>query len=134
MLRSLARRRVVSWIACFAIALNALAPSVSQAIAAYTGQTGWTQICSLAGLRWVQIAEDDLANSQEDGAPGQQQLQTQQCPFCGLHAGSVALLPPTFASIEVVTGFDAHPTLFYAAPRPLFQWASAHPRAPPLAS
>ncbi len=133
MLRSLARRRAVSWIACFAIALNALAPSVSQAIAAYTGQTGWTQICSLAGLRWVQLADDDLANSQDPSSQSQQ-ADAQQCPFCGLHAGSFALLPPAIASIEIATGFDLHPTLFYAAPRPLFQWASAHPRAPPLAS
>ena len=91
--------------------------TVSQAVAASTGQTGWTQICSLAGLRWVQ-SSGDLANSQESGAPDQQ-FQTEQCPFCGVHAGSWVVLPEPPIAVAVASTTDE------AAPVPVL--AHAHP-------
>ncbi len=128
---SLVRRRVYCWIACFAILLNALAPAVSQAVAASQGQTGWTQICSLAGLRWVQV--DEFANSQEDGDSGQTD-QASQCPFCGLHAGSFIALPPVFGAIAVPVAHHGAPISVVPDAQPFRPWTVAHPRAPPALS
>ena len=127
------RRHALLWVACFAILLNALAPTVSQAVAASTGQTGWTQICSLAGLRWVQ-SSDDLANSQESGAPDQQ-FQTEQCPFCGVHAGSWVVLPEPPIAVAVASATDeAAPVPVLAHAHPVPPGAVIRSRAPPARS
>lgn len=130
---SAARRRLFSWIACSAVLLNALAPGVSHALAAWKGdRAAWSQICSVAGVRWVQ-ADDDLAIDQElpaDAMKGGME----HCPFCLTHAGSVGLMPPIEFSFDASGGHDLLPILFYVSPRPLFNWAAAHPRAPPVAS
>ncbi|MEG1323955.1 MAG: DUF2946 domain-containing protein, partial [Janthinobacterium sp.] len=49
-------RRFAAWIACFAILLAALAPSISQAVANAKQESGsgWAEICSVAGIRFVQ--------------------------------------------------------------------------------
>lgn len=126
------RRHAFRWVACFAILLNALAPTVSQAVAASEGQTGWTQICSLAGLRWVQ-ASDDLANSQESSSPGQQ-FQTEQCPFCGVHAGSWVVLPEAAIVVVASVASAVVPAPVLAQPHPVPPWSVIHSRAPPARS
>jgi hypothetical protein len=58
----------------------------------------------------------------------------EHCPFCFTHAGSFGL--PFVASIVIptVTATTLAPLLFYRAPRPLFAWTAAQPRAPPFFS
>ncbi len=119
-------RSFVHWIACFAILLNALAPSVSQAVAWATGEpTGWTQICSLAGSRWVPVTGDADLPAPPAGAG-------EQCPFCAVHPGSfgfAASAPPSWAPMR----FDTRPVTVAliaridGAPR-----LHARSRAPPL--
>jgi hypothetical protein len=58
----------------------------------------------------------------------------EHCPFCGLGAAEPML--PTSASASPARADLAHatPALFLLAPRPLFAWRSAQPRAPPALS
>ena len=107
------RRRLVHLIACFAIVLNALAPAVSQSIALLTGQaTGWTQICSIAGSRWV-VPASDASGKQGPASPGAP-TGTEQCPFCAVHTGSsgfapaavVRFDPDVFAHVQPVVAVD----------------------------
>ena len=107
----------------------ALAPSISHAMSAARGEA-WAEVCTVAGIKFVK------ASTAQDGAADpvkQQTLHLEHCPFCSIHAGSFALLPPsagiTVPSLELP---DTHPFLFFQAPHPLAIWTSAQSRAPPV--
>ncbi|MNM25732.1 hypothetical protein D3C81_361850 [compost metagenome] len=124
-------RRLAAWIACFAILLAALAPSISQAVANAKQQSGsgWAEICSVAGIRFVQVVEDGTT---EDGKSAGKAMQMEHCAFCSTHAGSVGL-PPTgpVLPLPVAMGTAIFPALYYQSPAPLFIWSTAQSRAPP---
>ena len=123
-------RRCAAWIACFAILLAALAPSISQAVANAKQESGsgWAEICSVAGIRFVQVDDDGAA----DGKGGGKAMQMEHCAFCSTHAGSVGL-PPTspVLPLPVASGTVIFPALYYQSPSPLFIWSTAQSRAPP---
>jgi hypothetical protein len=123
-------RRCAAWIACFAILLAALAPSISQAVANAKQESGsgWAEICSVAGIRFVQVDDDGAA----DGKSGGKAMQMEHCAFCSTHAGSVGL-PPTspVVPLPVASGTAIFPALYYQSPSPLFIWSTAQSRAPP---
>ncbi len=120
----LKRKRLQVWIACLAILLNALAPSLSHALMTPGGSSNMMEICSAAGTRWI-VAD------QADDAPAQSPLQhPEHCPFCITHADLLDL--PGAASFAVTGGHDLFPALFYRSPSPLFSWSAAKPRGPPL--
>jgi hypothetical protein len=119
-------RRISAWIACFAILLASLAPSISHAIEAASKTGSLDEICTVAGLKTVTAVPAD--------SPAQKQLHFEHCPFCATHAGSFALPPPADLTLPVVSVFPAYPSLFYQAPHPFFVWTTAQSRAPPLHS
>jgi hypothetical protein len=126
------RRRLTAWIACFAILLASLAPAVSHALAA-AGKGGfslWAEICSAEGPR-LQNVESHAAH---DTAPTEHGMHFEHCPFCLTHAGSVALPSSAEPILLLPAGSPVQPLLFFHAPRPLFAWVAAQPRAPPLAA
>ena len=121
-------RSITAWIASFAILLAALAPSISHAVAAANNiPNGWTEICTVAGAKLVKL--DDTSPSKT--AP-HKMSHFEHCPFCLNHAGMLGLPPDTDVRVPLVAGTHVLPSLFYHAPRPLFAWVAAQPRAPPL--
>jgi hypothetical protein len=87
-------RRLYAWIAIVAMALAALAPTVSRALARPAGgSAGWIEVCTAAGMQALALAAPDAAAS--DGpaerapAPG---LSLDHCPLCLL--GADRLGPP----------------------------------------
>ncbi|MEO8406992.1 MAG: DUF2946 domain-containing protein [Oxalobacteraceae bacterium] len=125
--------RLTIWIACFAILLNALAPSISYAMSARNGQSSsWIEICTVGGTKFIAPASD----SASDTAPSSDSIdhQSGHCPFCLSHAGTFALPPPSATPLAISVGHDLFPFLFYRSPQPLFSWTAANPRAPPVAS
>lgn len=121
-------RRFAAWIACFAILLAALAPSISQAVANAKQESGsgWAEICSVAGIRFVQVVQGD------DGAADGKAMQMEHCAFCSTHAGSVGLPPASpVLPLPVASGTTIFPALYYQSPSPLFIWSTAQSRAPP---
>ena len=126
------RPRLSLWIACLAILLNALAPSISHALAAHKGSPSrLIEICTVAGTRVV--ADGDAAMSKPAGSDAQHREALEHCPYCSIHAGSDGLPPPALIVLQPADRGAAMPLLFYAAPRPLFSWSAARPRGPPLA-
>ena len=125
-------RRFAAWIACFAILLAALAPSISQAVANAKQESGsgWAEICSVAGIRFVQLVQGD--DGAADGKSDGKAMQMEHCAFCSTHAGSVGL-PPTSPVLPllVASGTAIFPALYYQSPSPLFIWSTAQSRAPP---
>ena len=124
-------RRFAAWIACFAILLAALAPSISQAVANAKQESGsgWAEICSVAGIRFVQVLQaDDGAADEKSGGKA---MQMEHCAFCSTHAGSAGLPPSPVLPLPVASGTAIFPALYYQSPSPLFIWSTAQSRAPP---
>ncbi|HEX2604283.1 MAG TPA: DUF2946 domain-containing protein [Oxalicibacterium sp.] len=123
-------RRLTAWIASFAILLATLAPAISHAMAAMHGTSAdWSEICTASGAKYVKVA--DVAPSK----PATHQVSHfEHCPFCFSHAGALGLPPDNDLHLPSVAGTQILPPLFYRAPRPLFSWATAQPRAPPAFS
>jgi len=123
-------RRVTAWIASFAILLAALAPSISHAVAAAkNAPNGWAEICTVTGAKLVKL---DHTSSQH--APTHKMSHFEHCPFCLSHAVNLGMPPDATIAIPLLEGTHVLPPLFYHAPRPLFAWAAAQPRAPPFLS
>lgn len=125
------RRHIFRWIACFAILLNALAPTVSQALTLATGQaTGWTQICSLAGLRWVALEQDQSGKQDSTSAPTDQSG-AEQCPFCAAHAGSSGFAPAVHPTFVPTIYTPVRPSALVVSAVPFLPLLRARERAPP---
>ncbi len=121
------KRKFVAWIACCALLLASLAPSLAQTLER-GGPGAWSEVCSVLGNKLV--AAD---GSQDDSLPSAPTGHLfQHCPFCSLHVTALGT-PPTPLSVPALVplGF-AVPELMLLAPRTQFAWATAQPRAPPL--
>jgi Protein of unknown function (DUF2946) len=121
---ALARFAVLAWLAVFALTLL---PSLARVVNATT-QSGWVEVCSAQGMRWV--APDGTLS--ERGPGGQSAAHGEHCPLCG----SGVAAPPTAVAVSGLPppGDAFVAPLFLHAPRRLFAWSSAQPRAPPLIS
>lgn len=130
MFTSKARARWVLWMACCAILLAALAPTLSRALTvAQGGAVPGLEICSVAGgMNMV-----PLKLSLDDSIPAKNAMQMADCPCCGMHAAVLALPPVSLApaSGALITGLL--PVLFYQSATPLFAWTPLQPRGPPAA-
>ena len=121
------------WIACFAMLLNALAPSVSHAVTARssTPASPMMEICTMNGVQ--SVASLHGQSERDHSGPGKAGF-GEHCPFCLPHGCSTGLPPSGLPALPLVAGHDAFPQLFYHAPYRLFAWTAANPRGPPLAS
>jgi len=127
-----ATHRFASWIACFAILMASLAPSISHAVAAAKSvPNAWMEICTVTGSKMVMVDADQ--NSQTP-APVEKTMHFEHCPFCLNHAVQAGMPPAADFVMPVISGDHVLPSLFYQSSRPLFAWAVAQPRAPPAFS
>jgi len=119
--RSLMRRS--AFIALFAVLLNALAPTLSYALAAGKG-VAVVEMCTSFGLKKVLVSQND--SSDPSAAHG-----IKHCPFClsadtpPAPAGSSATLFATPVTALVVVSARQF------VPDPLLSWSAAHKRGPP---
>ena len=130
------------WIACFAILINALAPSVSHALTMMDATSGTRGALGFAEICSTQVVKSDVGDS---SSLAKQQITPDQdasnsalhhlkhCQCCVNQAGNPVLPLPNPQALTIISGHDAYPSLFYHAPSALFSWASAHARAPPAA-
>jgi Protein of unknown function (DUF2946) len=121
------------WLAAFAILMAALAPSISQAVAARDGaKSSWIEVCSTGGSKFVRVLSDGQV---EHGQPNSESSpHTGGCPFCGFH--SELALPSAQATLTLsaspldtrLHGIDL--CVFISS----WRWPSARSRAPPILS
>lgn len=129
MIATRGKRAVVAWIACFAVLLSLLAPTIAQALRR-EAPAGWMEVCTAMGPRLV--AADGTASGSTPELPAKHLLQ--HCAYCSLHV-TVLGMPPSPLSVPALSPLgDAVPELMLVAPRTLFAWATAQPRAPPQVS
>ena len=117
--------RLALWIASLAILFGTLAPAALQALSAAGG--AWAEVCTASGARWIRVG--DTAPSEKPAGAGHV---LGHCPLCGLHTPTLGLPPAHESGLPSAAAGFAVPALFLAAPRPLFAWLSAQPRAPPV--
>ncbi|UTY55912.1 DUF2946 domain-containing protein [Massilia sp. erpn] len=120
-------RRCAAWLAFMAILFAALVPSVSRAMAP-AGDSGWTEICTMQGAKFVKVGDD---GGQPSGDSAQH---LEHCPFCFTQHDTVGLPPTPALTLHHAAGSAIYPPLFYQAPRRLFIWSAAQSRAPPAHS
>ena len=121
---------IVLWIACIAILLAALAPTVSRALTVASGlAVPSLEICSVAG--GMTMLPSTLSTDAPDNSKGGMRMG--DCPCCSMHAATLDIPPTTLvlASGEILTGLL--PLLFYQSATPLFAWTPVQPRGPPAA-
>lgn len=116
------------WIACLAIFLNALLPSLDYAVSKMISPQEMVEICSAAGTKFLPAEQVLLSKS----SPDTTHHQFKQCSFCATHAGTFALPVDLSVRWMVSVGHALLPFLFYHSPKLLFSWLHAHPRAPPV--
>ncbi|MDO8298646.1 DUF2946 domain-containing protein [Lacisediminimonas sp.] len=128
-------RRIAALLACLAVLLAALAPSVSSAFAQAPAQL---RLSAGDGPGMEFCSADTSATGKHSAAPSRSGsdhgLHFEQCPFCFTHAGSFALPPSASFFVPLLTAQANFPALFYQSNRPLFAWSKAQPRAPPFNS
>jgi hypothetical protein len=123
------RRLHICWIACFAILLNALAPSMAHAFSR-NSPTNLFEVCSASGAK-VTLGDQGAASKSPSGSVVHHM---EHCPFCMNHAGTFALPSVMVPQFAVAGAQRQFPSLFYHSPTPLFSWSRANPRAPPALS
>lgn len=131
MLMRKSKSMLALWMACFAILMAALAPSISHMLASKDGGSAIAEICSVAGISIVSL---DQNGAVKKPAPPGSGMNMADCPYCVLHADMPALPPSAFAMLPLDAPVALAPQLFYQSPSPLFAWAPPQSRAPPALS
>lgn len=108
----------------------AVLPTLSHAWAAQRGDAGWVTVCTPQGMKLV------AADLQSDGdeAPVSAAGHLEHCPYCAPSAPALGLPPAPQPPLQLPVATTAPPPLFLHAPRPLYAWHPASPRAPPFSA
>jgi hypothetical protein len=129
MVKLVAQRLVVTWIALSAILFAALSPTISHALSEAVAATETVQVCTAQGMVTVTVDKADAGKP----APAPDHL-AKHCTYCATHGGAPALLPGQAFVVPLLSRDTSHPPLFYQSATPLFAWAPGYPRAPPSLS
>jgi len=122
-------RRRASWLMVVVMFVASLVPALSQAArAASASDSGLVSVCTSIGVIWVDPASGEV---REPPVQGHGAGHFERCPCCFTHAPH---LPPADPAVLLLISVrrTEMPYLYHHAPRPLFAWSSAQPRAPPL--
>jgi hypothetical protein len=129
--RKTGHRTAYAWIACLAILFNAFVPLVSHALSLSSPASApmRMEVCTAMGIEMLPMAAPDQPDK---SASGKQAGDMTHCGYCAIHGAALGLPPPIAIAFAVPRGRDVFPPLYYLAPRPLFPWSLAQPRAPPV--
>ncbi|KQW87293.1 hypothetical protein ASC94_28260 [Massilia sp. Root418] len=115
------------WIAIIAVLMNALAPSISHALAAAEGNPAAFEICRADKSKPL-----PAPFLQMDGEEDRKAMSMgEDCGYCATHAGSFGMPPSMVSGLPFAVQSRLHPFLFYRAPQPLAAWSASRPRGPP---
>jgi hypothetical protein len=132
-------QRFSAWLACVAILMATLAPTISHAVAHGVSASfavakpmaGFlAEICETSGGVKRMVVGDLQAPS---SSTQHDVFHVEHCPFCSSHSGFLGVPSRATSGLHLPRGHGVAPLLFYRSPRPLPVWAPAQSRAPPLA-
>ena len=123
--------RFAAWLACIAILVASLAPTVSLALSAERTGASLGELCGATGAKRFSIWADNLPDPSPVKKDGQH---FKHCLFCQL-LGALAGLPPADGFMLPVPGIAHRVALLPSfPPRPQVAWAAGQPRGPPAFS
>lgn len=122
----LSKRVLWIWIAMFAVLMNALAPTISHAMAKAEGNPAAFELCRADKSKPLPAAF--LLGGEADKKA---MSMGEDCGYCVTHAGSFGLPPSMVSGLPFAAQSQLHPFLFYRAPQPLAAWSASRPRGPP---
>jgi len=131
-----AARRLALWLACLAMLMSVLAPTVSRWLAAGNAQIR-ADVCSTDGARSLPVWLGSSAAPDDRDASHPQHDQHAGLDHCGycVNPATGHSLPPGDISFAIFSpGSHVLPRLFLQASHPLRVWRAANPRAPPLSA
>lgn len=125
-------RRITAWLAALAVLWGALLPVLSHAVVAHqTGDNAWVEVCTATGMAWVNSTDNEATPDVGSPAKG---MNMAVCGWCATHS-PLASLPTVAQPLATPLAFGPQvPVAFLQAPRPLFVWAAAQSRAPPVSA
>lgn len=125
------QQRFSAWVACVAILLVSLVPSISHAVEWVNEATTWTEICTSSGVKLVQVADD------QEGSPfasPKHDEHYEECPFCRIDIHAFAMPPESVVILPSAARVRPAPHFLDGAPRHRPAVLIGHPsRAPPHA-
>jgi len=129
----LAQLRRISFLALVTMVMVVFAPTVSKVVAAERVSSNLVEVCTVEGMKWVSVSEIQQASSVgQQHEPASAHDHGGECPYCSLQTTKyLGVASQSFATTSVVSLL---PPLFYQASKPLFAWAQARSRAPPIVS
>ena len=120
------QQRHAAWLILWVAGLVALAPTLSRALA-WASSSGWVELCTPAGVRWVRVAAGEAAGA--PAVPGQPPL-TDHCPLCALLGDRLGPPPTPWAPPALAQRHAPPAAARPGSPAP--RWAiAAPPRGPP---
>lgn len=121
-------RTILSWAICLMVLAGSFASAARLRLGAVTAQSNWIEVCTASGMKWVSPPSGtDTRTPTDDHA----QHQSGHCPWCSAYAAAMGMPPSPLVPWQAPLTGRVLPSLFLAAPEPLFAWASAQARAPP---
>lgn len=127
--------RLTLWIACFAILVNALAPSIAQTLSVLRGDSMAWSICSTNNTKNISRVLSRLdARAYANAIKPAEKSKTStamDCAYCLPHVDTSTLLSSLMSGLGIFTGHELRPLLFYHAPQPMLALSAARPRGPP---
>lgn len=125
------QQRFSAWMACLAILLVSLAPSVIHAVESANKATTWTEICTSSGVKLVQVTDDQ---GSDPFAGPKHDEHYEDCPFCRIDIHAFATPPESVVILPSAARVRPAPHFLYDAPRHRPAVLIGHPsRAPPHA-
>ncbi len=131
-------QRFVAMLACAAVLLGALAPTISHAMMPDQAPAGMMKVCTSTGTKFIPVnfivAKAALTTTQ--GLPNIRSTKNDAkvaCSYCDQYAGSYSILTETsyqFINADLTNQYIA---VFYLQPRSYFHSSPPSSRAPPLA-
>ena len=112
----------VTWLACAAMLLAALMPTLTRVLDARAPNQLFAELCSATGKTWAM---------QEPDSAGKAASHMDDCGYCRLQS-DLPVLPTAAPAVPLALAAMPHPPLFYTSPAPLFSWIASQPRGPPL--
>lgn len=112
----------LTWLACAAMLLAALMPTLTRMLDARAPNQLFAELCSASGKTWVM---------QEPDSSGKAAKHRDDCGYCRLQSDT-PVLPMAVFAVQLAGAATHRPPLFYTSPAPLFSWIASQPRGPPL--
>ncbi len=130
-----ALRRFIAWLAAWAVLCAGLLPLVSHAVVPHlTTGVGMVEVCTVTGMSWVKLDQTGATESTPWSEDPGSAMTMGSCDWCASHVVylGVSSAPPGDVLALALPG--AVPAAWLHAPRLLFAWVAAQPRAPPISA